>query len=123
MIIAWGGFGPFAVDGRARGLYSAAMADLAPILAALRAAEPEFRSRGVDHMAVVGSTARGEAGPDSDIDLVIDPVPDARFSLIDQAWVQRRAQSLLGRPVDVALRRALRPAVRETMASDAVQAF
>lgn len=112
-----------AVDGRRRGGYPGAMADLDPILAALRGAEPEFRSRGVDHMAVVGSAARGEAGPDSDIDLVIDPAPEARFSLIDQAWVQRRAEILLGRPVDVALRRALRPTVRETMLNDAVEAF
>lgn len=99
------------------------MSDIDPIISVLRSAESEFRARGVAHLDIVGSVARGEATTDSDVDLVLDIDPRSRFSLIDQVWVKHRAEALLGRRVDVALRRALRPAVKSAMMRDAVTAF
>ena len=38
----------------------------------LRARSEELRARGIVHAAVFGSVARGEDGPDSDVDLVVE---------------------------------------------------
>jgi len=46
--------------------------DCATALQILRAHESDLRSRGVRHAGLFGSTARGEAGPDSDVDLLIE---------------------------------------------------
>lgn len=46
-----------------------------------------------------GSIARGEDGPDSDIDLLVDFEPDS--SLFDLLHLARQLEDLLGRPVDV----------------------
>jgi predicted nucleotidyltransferase len=46
-----------------------------------------------------GSAARGEDGPDSDIDLLVDFDEDS--SLFDLVRLSRDLEALLGRPVDV----------------------
>lgn len=46
-----------------------------------------------------GSVARGEEGPDSDIDLLVDFSQDS--SLFDLMRMTRELQELLGHPVDV----------------------
>ncbi len=56
-------------------------------------------------MKVFGSVARGDDGPDSDIDLLVEPADDA--SLFDLAQLEIDLEDLLGRPVDVVSRRAL----------------
>ena len=42
------------------------------VIALLRAAEPEIRQFGVRRLALFGSVARGEARPDSDVDLLVE---------------------------------------------------
>ena len=74
-------------------------------LAILRDHEPELKAIGVLSASVFGSTARGDAGPDSDIDVAVRL--DKRFSQgwIDYFWqldqLQRRLSGLLGCKVDV----------------------
>ncbi|QTX05619.1 XRE family transcriptional regulator [Agromyces archimandritae] len=55
--------------------------------------------RGGRNVRVFGSVARGEAGEDSDIDLLVDIDPSV--SLFDLADMQTFAEGLLGYPVDV----------------------
>jgi hypothetical protein len=43
----------------------------------LRQIEAALRQRGVAHAALFGSRARGEQGPDSDTDIMIEIDPDA----------------------------------------------
>ncbi|MBV9517278.1 MAG: nucleotidyltransferase domain-containing protein, partial [Hyphomicrobiales bacterium] len=51
--------------------------DRLEILAKLRDNAPALRSRGVKHAALFGSHARGDAQPDSDIDILIEIEPEA----------------------------------------------
>jgi predicted nucleotidyltransferase len=51
------------------------------------------------NVSVFGSVARGEEKPDSDIDLLVDFLPEA--SLIDQFRLQEELTKLLKTPVDV----------------------
>jgi len=67
----------------------------------------------VKELAVFGSGARGEMRPDSDIDLLVDFLPEARVSLLRHAAAERELTALLGRNVDLVSKRALRDAVRD----------
>ena len=54
---------------------------------------------GAHSVRVFGSFARGEAGPDSDIDLLVDFEPGR--SLLDQVTLAQELEASLGRRVDV----------------------
>lgn len=62
----------------------------------------------IARLALFGSTARNEARDGSDIDLLVDFVPDATWSLLDLVKLKEEFEALLGCPVDVIERRALR---------------
>lgn len=82
-----------------------------------------LRARGVASAYLFGSTARGEATPDSDLDVFIDIAPDARFSLLDLAGVHRLLNETIGRKVDVTTRESLHPKLRPEIERDAVRVF
>ncbi len=72
----------------------------------------------VEAIRVTGSVARGAATPDSDIDLIVDPLPGA--SLFDLAHFADDLEQLLGHPVDVLSARSLDPIVDAQLLADAV---
>jgi len=53
---------------------------------------------GATNVRVFGSFARGEAGPDSDLDLLVDLEPER--SLFDQVDLKLALEEILGRRVD-----------------------
>jgi predicted nucleotidyltransferase len=57
------------------------------------------RRRRASRVRVFGSVARGEAGPDSDVDFLVDFDPEA--SLVDQVGLIDDLQGLLGVGADV----------------------
>jgi uncharacterized protein len=63
--------------------------------------------RRAHRIAVFGSVARGEAGPDSDLDLLVDFEPGT--SLLDHVGLFQDLEELLGVAVDVVSRSALKP--------------
>ena len=81
---------------------------------------PELERRGVESVAVFGSTARGDAGPTSDVDLLVRLafLP----TLFQLGGLQVFFQDLLGRTVDLAVEEMLRPEVREQVLREAVRA-
>jgi predicted nucleotidyltransferase/DNA-binding XRE family transcriptional regulator len=76
------------------------------------------RRHGARNVRVFGSTARGEAGPESDVDLLVDLAPGR--TLLDIAAFRREASALLGTAVDVATTDMLRESIREGAERDAV---
>jgi len=61
----------------------------------------------VTRLWLFGSATRGELGPDSDLDLLVEFDDAATWSLIDHATLRLELESLLGRPVDLMTRRAI----------------
>lgn len=92
-------------------------------LTILRTHANELRARGVVHAALFGSVARGDAGPSSDIDILIDLDETKRFGVFAYAGLRSFIESLFPRPVDVVDRDALKPDLRAPILADAVHAF
>lgn len=83
------------------------------VLAILRAHLPELQALGVRTLALFGSTARGEAGPDSDVDLLVDFEPPLGFDRYMDA--KFRLEALLDRPVDLVTTAGLKAELRPTI--------
>jgi uncharacterized protein len=73
---------------------------------------------GARDVRVIGSVARGEAGPGSDLDLLVRWTENT--SLLDHAALMIDLERLLGRKVDIASDGWLKPAVRDSVDRDAV---
>jgi len=80
---------------------------------------PQLRERGVTHLAVFGSVARGDGGEASDLDVLIkladryksfDTLMDIKF-LLEDLFPETK--------VDLVLEDALKPAIRERILSEA----
>ena len=72
---------------------------------------------GVSGVRVFGSVARGQDGPGSDVDLLVD-LP-AGTGLLGLARLQAALEAVLGGPVDVVPADALRPRVRDDVLAHA----
>ncbi|MCU1499313.1 MAG: polymerase [Acidimicrobiales bacterium] len=73
---------------------------------------------GVARLEVFGSVSRGEARPDSDIDVLYELLPDARLGWDIEALSDELAE-ILGRPVDLVSRRSLNENLRASVLADA----
>lgn len=76
------------------------------------------RGHGARNLRVFGSTARGEAHADSDVDLLVDLEPGR--TLLDLVALRRGVSEILGRPADVFTIDMLRDAARDNAEHDAV---
>jgi hypothetical protein len=71
------------------------------ILGILRSHAPELQAAGIAHLRLFGSVARGEATPQSDIDLMADFAPDAHISLLKFSGFKVRLEDILGTEIDL----------------------
>ena len=73
---------------------------------------------GASNLHVFGSVARGEDGPESDIDLMVD-LEDGT-SLISLGALQQAFELVLGRTVDVVPAGSLKPSLRDEVLAEAI---
>jgi predicted nucleotidyltransferase len=99
------------------------MAQLETVLDTLRRSQPQLRELGVRHASVFGSVARGEARPDSDIDVLVDLDPDRPIGVFEYARLKLYIADLLGGASDVVNRKTVKPLLRDSILHDCVNAF
>jgi uncharacterized protein len=88
----------------------------------LKEHETELRQLGIEHLYLFGSTARGEAREDSDVDLFFDH-PEGSLGLFQLMDVKDTAARILGRKTDIMTRRSLHPVLRAQIEASALQVF
>jgi predicted nucleotidyltransferase len=92
-------------------------------LQVLRANKEMLRARGVLLAAVFGSVARGEARPDSDVDVLIEVDSARRIGLFGYAGLCEDIRDLFPSQVDVVNAKTIRPRLRDPILSEAIYAF
>lgn len=105
-------------------LEAGGLAERKRVLEILRAQEPDLRARGVTRLRLFGSVARGEAGPESDVDLLAEIDHTSGFSLLDLVGLQHDLEDLIGRKVEIATAAdRMRPRIRRRVEADAIEVF
>ena len=87
------------------------------ILQTNRALLEQFHVRSI---SVFGSVLRGEAGPKSDVDILVEFEPEAETGLFEFVELKERLSDLLGIPVDLATPDALHPALKRNILDEAL---
>jgi uncharacterized protein len=73
---------------------------------------------GARNVRLFGSVVRGQAGPDSDVDFLVEM--DGDRSLLDHVGLIQDLEDYLGRKVDVVSERALHWFIRDRVLAEAV---
>lgn len=84
--------------------------------------EADLRLLGVDRLYLFGSTARGDATAESDVDLFFDH-EKGTFGLFELMDVKTCAADILGHKTDIMTRLSLHPRLRQRIEASAVQVF
>ncbi len=77
------------------------------------------RRYGVKELSLFGSAARGESGPESDIDLLVEFEAGVRIGLIRFQSFAEELEALADRRIDLVTKRGLKPWVRSQVLKDA----
>ena len=93
----------------------------AEVLRLLAEHRDELTALGVESLAVFGSVARDEAGPASDVDLLVEfSRPVGLFGFIDP---QEHLEAILGTKVDLGMSDGLKPRMRDRVPRELVRAL
>jgi uncharacterized protein len=84
--------------------------------------EADLKRLGVEHLYMFGSTARGEATNDSDVDLFFD-YQKGKLGVYELMDVKDFTASILGRKTDIMTRDSLHKTLRETIEATAIRVF
>ncbi len=88
----------------------------------LRRHEADLKRLGVAHLYIFGSTARGEARDDSDVDLFFN-YEKGKFGLFELMDVKEYATNILGRHADIMTRDSLHKTLRRRIEATAERVF
>ena len=84
--------------------------------------EADLKRLGVEHLYMFGSTARGEAREESDVDLFFD-YEKGKLGLFELMDVKEYAAKILGCKADIMTRDSLHKTLRRTIEATAVRVF
>jgi predicted nucleotidyltransferase len=93
------------------------------VIATLRAHRDDLTAKGVVHLWVFGSVARGEDHDTSDVDLAVEIAPEADLSLTGFSRLRLDLEDLLTRRVDLAEWSMLPKQTADAAQRDAVVVF
>jgi predicted nucleotidyltransferase len=93
------------------------------ILAKLREIAPALRAQGVTRLALFGSRARGDARPDSDLDVLVDTTSRGTLPPFDYFKVLHLIEDATGLRAQISMRDLLKPRITERIADDLIEVF
>jgi predicted nucleotidyltransferase len=95
---------------------------LEEIIARLREIAPAIKAEGVTRLALFGSRARGDARPDSDLDILVD-TPRGATPAFDLFKVMHLIEDATGLQTQISMRDLLKPRMTERIADDLIEVF
>jgi uncharacterized protein len=93
------------------------------IVAKLREIAPLLKAQGVTRLALFGSRARGDARPDSDLDVLVDTTPRGTSPRFDYFKVLHLIEDTTGLRAQISIRDLLKPRITERIADDLIEVF
>jgi predicted nucleotidyltransferase len=93
------------------------------IVAKLHKLAPELKAAGVTRLCLFGSRARGNARPDSDLDILIDTTARGEAPTFDYFKVLHTVEDTTGLRAQVSQRDLLKPRIAERIADDLIEVF
>lgn len=96
---------------------------LETVVSKLRDLAPELRALGVTRLYLFGSRVRGDARPDSDLDVLVDTTTLGDAPAFDFFKVAHLIEDTIGIPSQLSIRRLLKPRIAERIADDLVEVF
>ncbi|CAN5507646.1 nucleotidyltransferase family protein [soil metagenome] len=81
----------------------------------------EIEELGVKSLALFGSVARNEAGPESDVDILVE-FQDRFIGLVAFVRLQQYLETILSQPVDLVTHRSIKPQLRDRILGELVHA-
>ena len=91
-------------------------------IARLKQHEAELRDLGVQHLYLFGSTVRGAAREDSDVDLFFD-YEEGKLGLFQLMDIKEHTSRILGCKADIMTRDSLHKVLRRRIEASALQVF
>ena len=95
------------------------------VIARLKQAEPALRAVGVGALYLFGSHARNEANPSSDVDVFVDPAPDANLGFLPFMQGYEALQEAFEHRVEIgySTRAGLSSHIRQDVEREALRIF
>lgn len=97
--------------------------DRQTVIHRLKDNQRRLQALGLKRLSVFGSTARGEARADSDVDLAVTLDEDAGIDLFRFAAISEQVSRMLGTPVDMVIEPARNARMQALIERDRVRVF
>jgi predicted nucleotidyltransferase len=84
---------------------------------------PDLKAAGVTRLSLFGSRARGDARPDSDLDVLVDTTIRGTEPVFDHFKVLHLIEDEIGLRAQITQRELLKPRIVERIADDVIEVF
>lgn len=96
---------------------------LQTVVLKLKQLPPALRAAGVKRLYIFGSRARGDARPDSDLDVLVETTSRQETPRFDFFKVLHLIEDEVGLTTQISMRDLLKPRMAERIADDLVEVF